>query len=115
MLSSDHGDFYRAIAGGKSASHQIEFMKKYGSSAPVLPEVSTVHCGTHVLCVGDVQCVGSVVCMYGICTVWIDVHMYVSVEARTSTYMCLGNYSMYTVCFNILRIQKVSVLPPRLL
>lgn len=34
VLSSDHGDFYRAIAGGKSASNQIEFMKKYGSSSP---------------------------------------------------------------------------------
>ena len=35
MLSSDNGDFYRAIAGGKSASGQIEFVKRYGSSAPV--------------------------------------------------------------------------------
>ena len=35
VLSSDHGDFYRAIAGGRGASNQIEFMKKYGSSAPL--------------------------------------------------------------------------------
>ena len=35
MLSSDNGDFFRAIAGGKSASGQIEFVKRYGSSAPV--------------------------------------------------------------------------------
>ena len=44
VLSSEHGDFYRAIAGGKSASNQIEFMKKYGSSNPILNDVRTNAC-----------------------------------------------------------------------
>jgi hypothetical protein len=29
-----HGDIVRSLAGGKSASNQIEFMKRYGSALP---------------------------------------------------------------------------------
>ena len=52
VLSSDNGDFYRAIAGGRSASGQIEFVKRYGSSAPVnvlSPSIDKVRTGTPLL------------------------------------------------------------------
>ena len=35
------GDLLRALAGAKSASNQIEYMKQYGTSAPVLPDLSS--------------------------------------------------------------------------
>ena len=42
VFSSVHGDYFRALAGAKSVSKQIEYMKEYGSAAPVLSDFSTL-------------------------------------------------------------------------
>ena len=42
VFSSAHGDYFRALAGAKSVSKQIEYMKEFGSAAPVLGDINTV-------------------------------------------------------------------------
>ena len=42
MASGTHGDYFRALAGAKSVSKQIEYMKEFGSAAPVLPDAHSV-------------------------------------------------------------------------
>lgn len=42
MASGTHGDYFRALAGAKSVSKQIEHMKEFGSAAPVLSDAHAV-------------------------------------------------------------------------
>ena len=42
VFSSVHGDYFRALAGAKSVSKQIEYMKQFGTAAPVLSDVNSV-------------------------------------------------------------------------
>ena len=42
MFSSVHGDYFRALAGAKSVSKQREYMKEFGSAAPIFSDLNSV-------------------------------------------------------------------------
>jgi hypothetical protein len=52
VFSSIHGDYFRALAGAKSVSKQIEYMKEYGSAAPVLTDFNNL---SDLEIMGDIQ------------------------------------------------------------
>jgi hypothetical protein len=52
VFSSIHGDYFRALAGAKSVSKQIEYMKEYGSAAPVLSDFNSL---SDLDIMGDIQ------------------------------------------------------------
>jgi hypothetical protein len=52
VFSSIHGDYFRALAGAKSVSKQIEYMKEYGSAAPVLSDFNSL---SDLDLMGDIQ------------------------------------------------------------